>query len=121
MRRALRAWLWLLFIWDFCSLLGNSIPIFQGGFTFSAMAVFFLNTISFVAVLILLFTNKKAGFYIMCLSTALGVVYNLYVLFCIVKHLMKFQIIMSVLPIILSLAVPAVTYVFLAKDWKDME
>lgn len=121
MKKALKAWLWLLFIWNFCSLLGDFVTIFQGGFIISAMTILFLNTISFAAVLILLFTNKKAGFYVMCLSTALSTAYNLFVLFQVIGHLMKFQIIMYASQIILPLAVPAITYVFLSKGWKDME
>lgn len=83
--------------------------------------VFAVNLLFFTGVLFLLFANKKSGFYMMTLSTLIGVVYNGIILLINMKEMIRLDIFVSVCYIFISMAVPFITYLFLRKDWDELE
>lgn len=115
-----KIWLWVLFVIYLLMLIGDFVGIF-GGVTISKVAILLINSVSMGGVLVLLFAQRKMGFFMMCLGAVLELIFNVIVLISIAATLNTILIAWNVFVIIISgLMVPGITYLFIRTEWERM-
>lgn len=114
-KKAFKAWLWLLFVLNILTILGDAISVFMN-FSFNVMVVLMMNTLQFIGVLLLLFAEKHFGFVVICFSSISSLIYNVIIFVIVMKELTTLDFYMAIGQIIINcFFVPVVTYFLMKK------
>ena len=99
MNTGLKVWLWIVFV----------INIISGVMMIPLMLIQPLLIVSLIGAGLILFAQKKVGFYLMIACAAIGLVINIFGGVGVVKS------------IISAVLCPLITYLFMQKDWDSFQ
>lgn len=102
-----KVWLWIWFVLAILSCIGCVITMLLGGEMIIELLSIANNIVMLIGIILLLFRQKKVGFYLICAMAAVNIIVN----------------IISGYGIIVSLCGaigPIITYLFLRKQWNEL-
>lgn len=107
MTKGLKIWLWIILVLNGFAILSNIITILA---TPIAIIYVALNVVVIVGIILLLFQQKKMGFYLYAGCAVVSLILNV--------TLLNANIIKSIL---LAIIAPGITYLLMRKNWNDFK
>lgn len=106
MSRVLKIWLWIVLVLHIVTLI-QLVPILK--WTATPYMTVISEVLLMIGILILIFAENKKGFYLICAVQAV------FLLRMIFKFDLDFRVIIS------AVVMPAITFILMRPDWKEID
>lgn len=124
----LKVWLWIIFVINIIAAVAALITVFGAaavsatlglgaGYTVLCLLSLILEVALVVGIAMMLFAQKKLGFYLLCATAVVAFVVNL-ITYGMLSALTPVNIVRAVVSMILF---PLVTYLLAKKDWDNLK
>lgn len=128
MSKGLKGWLWFIFVVNILAAVGALVTAFGAaalsaslglgaGYIVLCVVSLVLEIVLVIGIAMMLFAQKKLGYYLLCAAAVVGFVVNL-ITYGMLDVLTAANIVQAILGLILC---PLITFVAAKKDWNNLK